>query len=215
MTETSVPKTQILITDVPHHEFADGWPQKLQKQLFEQKFPELKSRCQYYTPLAFLNRVVLIFDEEQATLPVYHFLVEQLESKKPIKVFLTESLLTRPRSRSHDTSATDEVDFQTFKKPQLSLETQNTTSASSSLSPERIGTLSPTAMKFPEDGKIHYYQEPLPKPEHHEEGNSKQKETKLLHQSRLSLNTSNTGQSSESVMSTPASPSITLNEFKT
>ncbi|CEP64073.1 Rcn2p LALA0_S10e01662g [Lachancea lanzarotensis] len=215
MTDSSVPKTQILVTDIPHQEFSDGWPQQLQKQLFEDKFPELKCRCQYYTPLAFLNRVVLIFDEEQATLTIYDYLLQELGTKKPIKVYLTESLLTRPRSKSHDSSTTDEVDFQTFKRPQLSLDTQNTTGSSSSLSPDKAATHIPTPMKFPEDGKIHYYQEPLPKPEHKEEESKDQHGTKLLYPSRISPTPTNTGQSPESALSTPASPSITLNEFKT
>ncbi|SCU93567.1 LAME_0F04258g1_1 [Lachancea meyersii CBS 8951] len=215
MTEPLASKTQILITDIPHQDFANGLPQKLQKLLFEEQFPSLKSHCQYYTPLAFLNRVVLIFDQEEATLTVHEFLLEHLASQKPIKVFLTESLLAKPRSKSHDSSPIDNVEFHTFKKPQLSLDTQGSPNGSPSLSPDRADPRSPTAMKFPDDGKIHYYQEPLPKSESPERDNTSQEGTKLLYQPRLSLNTTNTGRSSDSFMSAPVSPSITLNEFTT
>ncbi|SCV05772.1 LANO_0H14840g1_1 [Lachancea nothofagi CBS 11611] len=214
MTETTQ-KTQILITDIPHQEFDNGWPQTLQKQLFDEKFPHLKKHCQYYTPLAFLHRVVIIFDQEDATLAVHSFLVQDLASK-PVKVYLTESLLSRSRSKSEDsTKNSEDIEFHTFKRPQLSLDTQGSQGISVALSPERADTHSPTAMKFPNDGKVHYYQEPLPKPESPEKQDTTPGSTKLLYQPHLTLNTAYTGHSSDSISSVPVSPSITLDEFST
>ncbi|SCU82752.1 LADA_0C07712g1_1 [Lachancea dasiensis] len=206
-------KTQILITDVPQRDFDKEWPQDLQKQLFEQNFPDLKKHCLYYTPLAFLRRVVIIFDEEEATNAIHEYLVRELAaSHQSVKIHLTESLLSKPRARSQESlSNAEEVDFQTFKRPQLSLRTDSSQPASPSLSPDRSSSHSPTAMRFPDDHKIHYYQEPLPKV--HDEGN-RSGAAKLLYEPRLTLNTTNTGQSSDSLSPAPMSPSITLNEFQ-
>ncbi|KAM3163677.1 Regulator of calcineurin 2 [Lachancea thermotolerans] len=209
----TTPKTQILITDVPAQDFACGWPQQLQSQLFDREFPQLKHSCLYYTPLAFLHRVVLIFDQEPATLQVHEFLTRALAGK-PVKIFLTESLLAKPRAKSFD-AAPDHVpdfDVEPRAKPQLSLDTHSSPANSPSLSPDRSDPHSPTALKSLEDGKVHLYQEPLPAPDAPGDDASPRGETKLLYKPRLSLDTRSSG-ASHSSFSVPMSPSITLNEF--
>lgn len=211
MSESSQ-KTQILITDVSPQEFSRGWPQELESLLFEREFPQFKKNCEYYTPLAFLHRIVIIFDQEAATLQVHNYLAKTLASK-PVKVYLTESLITKSRARSFD-----EADFNadvagaTHTKPKLSLDTCESTVNAPSLSPVRSDPHSPTAIKSLEDGKIHFYQEPLPKLDSPTYSGSPPGETKLLYKPRLSLDTKHINQATPT-LSTPISPSITLNEF--
>ena len=57
-------RTQILITDIPSGKFTSKWPTQLEKTLFKEQFPNLQSHLQYYTPLPFLNRIIIIFDNE-------------------------------------------------------------------------------------------------------------------------------------------------------
>lgn len=100
------PKTQILITDIPKEKFTQKWPKTIETLLFETKFPELRSKLQYFTPLPFLQRIVIIFDDSTSALKTYDFLKEKEYVNKPMKLFLTESLLigSNPRAHSFDSS---------------------------------------------------------------------------------------------------------------
>ncbi|SCW03398.1 LAFE_0G09538g1_1 [Lachancea fermentati] len=206
MSLTSQQKTQILITDVPREDFVKGWSQQLEKELFEVKFPDLKSKCEYYTPLAFLSRIVIIFEDEASTLQVYEYLNQELKSRG-VKLYLTESLLARPRSKSMD----DPVPSKS-EKPILAIDTGSSVISSPTLSPERACGQSPTAMRFPEDGKVHYYQEPAPRPEMAEEPKPQSGKTTYLYKPDLKLDVAGVRGGSYG-NSPPMSPSITLNEF--
>ncbi|EDO16338.1 hypothetical protein Kpol_1059p28 [Vanderwaltozyma polyspora DSM 70294] len=166
-------KTQILITDVPKERFSSSWPQNLEKILFEEKFPHLKPKVQYYTPLAFLNRIVIILDDEKTTLDIYNYLKEHENIKNsPMKLFITENLL-KPRSKS-SSNANDGVGLDSDKElqPILSLDTNplhtgiessSLSLGSSALSPDS-GLDSPTLLKISDetDSKPYMYREPLP-----------------------------------------------------
>ncbi|QLG74018.1 hypothetical protein HG535_0F05300 [Zygotorulaspora mrakii] len=98
-----MPKTQILITDIPTAYFKEKWPDQLEKELFVKLFPQFSSNLLYYSPLAFLNRIVIIMDNEETTIQMYNSLKNLLASqKRTAKLYLTESLLTKPKSRSSD-----------------------------------------------------------------------------------------------------------------
>lgn len=215
----SQPKTQILITDIPKEKFDCNWPQQLEDLIFKEQFPQVKPHLEYYTPLAFLNRVVIIFDQEPATLQVYEFLKTKLVGE-PVKLFVTESLLGKPRSKSSDQIPTP---TSPKDKPVLSIDTAasvtNNSSASlgsPSLSPDKSTLQSPTRLRFPHDSKVHYYQEPLPK---HlgsaDNGQHVDHTTKFLYRPRnLNINTTNMSSTKKiGAESPPMSPSITLNEF--
>lgn len=90
----SMKKTQILITDIPKNKFSEEWPKWLEKQLFEDKFPELKINLQYFTPLSFLNRIVIIMDTEASTITIYEYLKDVIaRDSVKMKLYMTESLL--------------------------------------------------------------------------------------------------------------------------
>ncbi|SCV03193.1 LAMI_0H06216g1_1 [Lachancea mirantina] len=204
------PKTQILITDVSKAQFTKEWPKALEEQLFKTQFPELKKHCTYYTPLAFLNRIVIIFDDEQATLKVYEYLDKNFATDG-IKLYLTESLLGKPRARSHE-DLSHALHEPANVEPAADF---SSPCGSPSLSPESVDVSSPTALKFPGDEKMRLYKEPPPKSDaHHHDStsNSFAGETQLLHKPQLSLDVSSV-KDSRAGPSTPVSPSITLNEF--
>lgn len=90
----SQPKTQILITDIPKEKFDCNWPQQLEDLIFKEQFPQVKPHLEYYTPLAFLNRVVIIFDQEPATLQVYEFLKTKLVGE-PVKLAFRNRVFVR------------------------------------------------------------------------------------------------------------------------
>lgn len=172
-------KTQILITGVPKTRFAAKWPEDVEKQLFTTQFPQYKSKLSYYSPLAFLNRIVIILDDEESAKEIFDFLQPViLKEGDDMRIFLTESLLL-PRSRSVD----DTADVTPMRKssitetlhdcgkPILSLDTNPTNTGinasslsigSPSLSPQRNNAGSPTLLKFSDDSKPCYYKEPLP-----------------------------------------------------
>lgn len=226
------PRTQILITDIPKKQFDSKWPETLEKELFEGEFAGLKQKLQYYTPLAFLNRIVIIFDDEPAAKNVYAHLKHRLQNL-PYKIYLAESLLVKPRAKSVDdlnesdgAGANARVDG----KPVLSINTDpsNTGIKSSSLSlgspslsPERNPLESPTLLKFDRQSKAHYYKEPLPRFHRASSQSSLSSSTDMvtyLYKPEPSLATVTS--SSDAASSTdselripPPSPSITLNEF--
>lgn len=232
------PKTQILITDIPKNSFDSKWPTELEKQLFEVKFPNLKSKLQYYTPLAFLNRIVIIFDDEATAIEVYEYLKTFLkETGKDVKLYLAESLLAKSRSKSVDDaesgsplnlSSSENVENE---KPILSIDTNpsntgvNSSSlslGSPSLSPDRNGLESPTLLKFENQSKLHYYKEPLPrfaKSKSQTSLRSNDNTTYLFKPGTQSAvgSSSLTPSSSNNLMEgtdfPPSSPSITLDEF--
>ena len=102
-------KTQILITDIPKNKFTQKWPKTIETLLFDKKFPELKSKLQYFTPLPFLQRIVIILNDPKSALKLYDFLKDGKYVNKPMKLFLTESLLigSTPRACSFDDSMND------------------------------------------------------------------------------------------------------------
>lgn len=207
-------RTQILITDIPRDQFESKWPVELESELFDREFPELKRKLQYYTPLAFLNRIVIIFDDEPATVKVYNYLKDSLLAKgHSVKVYITESLLTRPRARSVDDAEGSSEEEGGKRKPVLSIQTDpsktgiSSTSmalGSPSLSPERNTLDSPTLLKFGNESKAHYYQEPLPR--------VNRPRSPAQYSPTLAINTSATG-AKNGLDRPPPSPSITINEF--
>lgn len=227
------PRTQILITDIPKNIFDSKWPDDLKKQLFELKFPELKKKLQYYTPLAFLNRIVIIFDDETTTMRIYDFLKQSFkDTGRDFKIYLAESLLMKPRSKSADDlgeSGSSSEELNDEKKPILSIDTNpsntgvNSSSlslGSPSLSPERSTLESPTLLKFDSQSKLHYYKEPLPKftKSNSQSSISSTDFTKYLFKPEPSpiTNPSSSGLTptpSSDLSMPPPSPSITLNEF--
>ncbi|KAL3231471.1 Regulator of calcineurin 2 [Nakaseomyces bracarensis] len=235
-------KTQVLITDVPKEKFDKKWPKELEHKLFE-KYPELRPRLQYFTPLPFMDRVIIIMDDEESATKVYEYLktVEPTTSQadSEIKLYMTESLLSnRFRSRSTGevaeesdslgTQAHSQVDNGT-DKPVLSLDTNpvrtgidagSLAMGSPSLSPDRRSSVeSPTLLKFADGDRAHLYQEPLP----NKEGNSsstslasENDETVLKQPQNLSnLSILTEGSSGVGAGSPPRSPSITVREFTT
>ncbi|EJS41654.1 YOR220W [Saccharomyces arboricola H-6] len=175
-------RTQILITDIPTDKFTSKWPTHLEKTLFKEQFPNLQSHLQYYTPLPFLNRIIIIFDNEDDTLHVFEFLQELLakENGGSMKLFVTESLLNNqhPRSRSTDDAAalqgnnSSPLVEEHHSKPLLSINTDpgvtgmdgsSLNRGGSSLSPDKSSFESPTLLKLSTDSKPFSYQEPLPK----------------------------------------------------
>lgn len=215
-TKVKEPRTQILITDISKRQFESKWPVELKTELFERKFPELKRKLQYYSPLAFLNRIVIIFDDEPAAVRVYEYLRDSvLKNDQSCRVYLAESLLARPRAKSADDSQELSEQEAEKRKPVLSIDTEpshtgvnasSLTLGSPSLSPER-GTLdSPTLLKFDNESKPHYYQEPLP--------NLDKSRSSSQIPSSLRISTTNSSHSSRTDLNRPPpSPSITINEF--
>lgn len=116
-------KTQILITDIPKDKFTQKWPSTIEKLLFETKFPELRSKLQYFTPLPFLQRIIIILDDSQSAHKLYDFLKDGNYINKPLKIFLTESLLvgSNPRARSFDDSTKTTNSFDKITNPFLDL----------------------------------------------------------------------------------------------
>lgn len=116
-------KTQILITDIPKEKFTQKWPNTIETLLFKTKFPELKSKLQYFTPLPFLQRIIIILDDPQSAMKLFEFLRDGDYIQKPLKLFLTESLLSgSSRSRSFDDSASnDSIPFDRTTNPFLDL----------------------------------------------------------------------------------------------
>lgn len=188
----SQPKTQILITDIPKDKFTGKWPEQIEKKLFSATFPQYKAKLEYFTPLAFLNRIVIILNDEQSANDIYNFLIPIISQEEGIKVFLTESLLL-PRSRSFDDTenqlsvlnkapnnnnvgqtrrgSISEM-FLDSGKPILSLDTNplrtgvdvsSLSVGSPSLSPDKCNLNTPTLLKFDAESKPYYYSEPLPK----------------------------------------------------
>ncbi|QLQ81469.1 hypothetical protein HG537_0F02300 [Torulaspora globosa] len=228
------PRTQILITDIPKIRFDSKWPEDLEKELFEREFVGLKRSLQYYTPLAFLNRIVIIFDDEKAARTVYEYLKDHLR-KFSYRIYLAESLLARPRAKSMDDAGESdnaEGEYQGQRKPVLSINTYpcNTGVSSSSLSlgspslsPERNSLDSPTLLKFDSKSKAHYYQEPLPKSDRGSSLKGFSSSTDMpryLYKpepSPMTISSSSDGALASTVSSDdkipPPSPSITLNEF--
>lgn len=186
-------KTQILLTNVNKVLFQEGWARDLESKLFDQEFPHLRSKVSYYSPLPFLNRIVIIFKDEASANRVYDYLVSVDHVPEHVKVYLSESLLSQ---RSNSESDTGKISGRTVNgnKPILSLNTteQDGNLTSPTLSPDRAG--SPTLLKFDENSEYHRYQEPLPK----NEKQPIQVGTRCLWK--------DVGQ--------PMSPSITLDEFE-
>ncbi|CCD24958.1 Rcn2p NDAI_0E01420 [Naumovozyma dairenensis CBS 421] len=186
--ETQVKKTQILITDIPKEKFVSKWPQELEEKIFDENFPNLKINLQYFTPLQFLSRIVIIMNDQESTDVIYEFLQKLMKelAPTPIKLYLTESLLVnnakgdsnRPpiRSRSFDDmeKINDNNDGKnSLQKPILSIDTDPVRTGIAvgslalggpSLSPDRRTSIeSPTLLKFAPDSKSIYYKEPAPK----------------------------------------------------
>lgn len=229
------PRTQILITDIPRNKFDSKWPEELEKELFEKEFTGLKRKLQYYTPLAFLSRIVIIFDDEAAARTVFEYLKRRL-AEISCKIYLAESLLKKPRAKSVDDRQDngDELrESREQRKPVLSINTDpaNTGVSSSSLSlgspslsPDRNSLDSPTLLKFDSQSKAHYYKEPLPRPARGGSQTSFSSATDMpryLYRPEPSpmtvTTTSSDGGKASSTDSDlripPPSPSITLNEF--
>ena len=72
----SMARVQILLTNVDKKLFQQGWPRELESELFNTKFPQLRSRLSYFSPLPFLNRIVIIFADETSAGQVYDYLIE-------------------------------------------------------------------------------------------------------------------------------------------
>lgn len=228
-------KTQILITDIPSECFKQKWPEQLEKELFEDKFPEFKAQLFYYTPLSFLNRIIIILSDEATTLKVFNYVHSLVQDQgRKVKMYLTESLLSKPRSKStDDVSNLPEQKSQDQEsrndKPILSIDTNplstgvNSSSlsiGSPSLSPDRTCLESPTLLKFDNQSKLHYYKEPLPKLNRRESLNTSTStdDTKYLFKPKqssasMTILTNLTPSSTKSFDIPPPSPSITLNEF--
>ena len=102
-------KIQILITDIPKEKFTQDWPKTIETLLFETKFPELKTKLQYFTPLPFLQRIVIILNDSKSALKLYEFLKDGGYVNKPMKLFLTKSLLigSSPKPHSFGDSSKD------------------------------------------------------------------------------------------------------------
>lgn len=115
-------KTQILITDIPKEKFTQKWPKTIETLLFETEFPLLKPKLQYFTPLPFLQRIIIILDDPQSATEIFEFLRDGDYVQKPLKLFLTESLLVgSSRSRSFDSSSNNSVTFDRTTNPFLEL----------------------------------------------------------------------------------------------
>ncbi|CDO93597.1 unnamed protein product [Kluyveromyces dobzhanskii CBS 2104] len=98
-----VSKTQILVTDLENEIFSEGWPRLLEETLFQKQFPDIVP--EYYSPLPSLHRIVIIVRSEEEAVRVYRFLqtfVGENSKLATCKVYLTESLISKPRSRSFD-----------------------------------------------------------------------------------------------------------------
>lgn len=173
-------KTQILITDIPRDAFTSNWPNELRSKLFSIKFPQYFKLLNYFTPLAFMNRIILILDTEYAANDIYNFLQNEKTNKNDkylnsSKLFLTESLITKPRSNSTPTlSNTTTTTTSTNKQeetPVLSIDTNPHSTGinknslergSISLSPDSSSLMSPTLLSMEGNDTKRYYMEPKP-----------------------------------------------------
>lgn len=183
-------RVQILLTNVDKKLFQQDWPRDLEVELFSTKFPQLKSQLSYFSPLPFLNRIVIIFTDEKSASEVYDYLTENHPSN--VRVYLSESLLSQRSNSESETERIGKSGSNGGEKPILSLNTAHEGNISSpTLSPDRAG--SPTLLKFDKNSEFHLYQEPLPK----NQGQPLQVGTKCLWQDQRQ----------------PMSPSITLDEF--
>ncbi|QEU60605.1 Rcn2 [Kluyveromyces lactis] len=96
-------KTQILVTDLDSDKFNEGWPRSLEETLFQKQFPHITP--EYYSPLPFLHRIVIILSSEDEAVRVFQFVqnyVREALGLTDCKVYLTESLISKPRSKSVD-----------------------------------------------------------------------------------------------------------------
>lgn len=111
-------KTQILITDIPKDKFSEKWPTTLENEIFRDHFPNLRLKLQYFTPLQFLNRIVIIMLDQDSTEQIYQFLKDKVISK-PMKIFMTESLLgnQQPRANSCDDAIKSNIEFNDSTNP--------------------------------------------------------------------------------------------------
>ncbi|AAS51331.1 ACR105Wp [Eremothecium gossypii ATCC 10895] len=206
-------RTQILITDVPKARFDEQWPQLLRREMAI-SFPDVEP--EYFTPLSFLNRVVIIFRGEEDTARVYEWLRERC-AREHYKVYLSEPLVGKPRGRSLTAvspQAGDGAEEAEVERPLLQIDTASAADSaagglfppSPSLSPDK--QISPTKIKFPDDPKVHYYMEPAPErhtpvPERGTGVPSDPSGTQFLYRGRSLSPRDNM----------PLSPSITLNRF--
>ncbi|AET41603.1 Rcn2p Ecym_8325 [Eremothecium cymbalariae DBVPG len=208
-------KTQILITDIPRERFDERWPQEVERRL-RKEFSNVEP--DYFTPLSFLDRIVIILRRERDTADVYEWLKRELV-EDPIKIYLTEPLINKPRSRSavagRDRAGKDE-DLEMDKgvldkdgKPVLKIDISAAEGlglgSSPKLSPEK--QISPTRLRFPDDPKVYYYMEPAPErsptgPKFSEPCSSCSNGTQYLYR----------GRSPSLTDKMPSSPSITLNQ---
>ncbi|KAG0662083.1 hypothetical protein C6P45_001217 [Maudiozyma exigua] len=247
----SQPRTQIIITGINKDLFTAKWPESLKVKIFDEAFPQYKNKVSYFTSLPFLNRLVIILDDEITAKQIYDYLQPIVSGKEltGMKLFLTESLLL-PRSRSFDD--TDNISplrkgsitesLLDSGKPILSLDTNplttgvNATSlsvGSPSLSPETSNVDSPTLLKFSNDSKPYYYREPLPQSASQlnltssndncispsNSSSTTQISTdspmndKKAHFLRVDTGSNVTNGNINDDLSTPKSPSITINQF--
>lgn len=96
-------KTQILVTNLDSEKFNEGWPRSLEETLFQKQFPHITP--EYYSPLPFLHRIVIILSSEDEAVRVFQFVqnyVREVLGLTDCKVYLTESLISKPRSKSVD-----------------------------------------------------------------------------------------------------------------
>lgn len=165
-------KTQILITDIENEKFAEGWPQTLESVLFKEQFPEIEP--EFFSPLPFLHRIVIILRTDVEAGQVYGFLKGYLLANKTshgCKVYLTESLISRPRARSFndvksdgtgDTKPVLRIDTSSYSVPAVPLcrPRRGSISSPSSLSPDQ--PISPTRVRLQDDQEEYFYMEPAP-----------------------------------------------------
>ncbi|AGO11356.1 AaceriACR105Wp [[Ashbya] aceris (nom. inval.)] len=206
-------RTQILITDVPKERFDEQWPQQLRHEMAA-RFPDVEP--EYFTPLSFLNRVVIIFRNEADTTRVHEWLRERF-TREQYKVYLSEPLVGKPRGRSLTAASpqmADGAEETEVERPLLQIDTASAVDSaagglfppSPSLSPDK--QISPTKIKFPDDPKVHYYMEPAPErhtpvPQQGTGVPSDPSGTQYLYRGRSRSPRDNM----------PLSPSITLNRF--
>lgn len=194
-------KTQILITDIGKDKFENSWADDLRKMLFEREF--LTIRPEYFTPLPFLNRIVIIFRNEDDALKIYEYLQKYLLGTK-VKLCLTESLIGKTRSASADLCEYDNND-DTTRHMTVDTSIDNSKSESicnsSSLSPDL--PISVTKLKFPDDPHVRYYKEPAP-----------EKLKLKISDDKTNSNLTHFLYKSKTSDDLPPSPSIVLNEFQ-
>lgn len=165
-------RTQILITDVADEKFSHGWPQELEKELFERTYPNIVP--DFYSPLPFLHRIVIILHTDEEAEIIHDYLKKYLEedlNKQNYKIYRTESLISRPRARSmNDVGA----DLGEDGRPVLKIDTSASGSSTSvrDILQESIAThstlsspdqpISPTRLRLQDGQKEYFYMEPPP-----------------------------------------------------